>query len=97
MMASQSTWRGRNDDPPHDQHLNLTLSYIKYFLLFSDILTEPSITILNEQQHKPELLPEVGSEVLCQLVVVLQAGQQEATAPEQQNGLSRTQNRLLQV
>lgn len=48
-------------------------------------------------RHKPELLPEVGPQVLGQLVAVLQAGQQEATALEQQDSLSRTQNELLQV
>ncbi|KAK9525872.1 hypothetical protein VZT92_016545 [Zoarces viviparus] len=46
------------------------------------------------QQHKPELLSEVGSEVLGQLVVVLQTGQQEATALEQHN---RLKGLLLQV
>lgn len=50
-----------------------------------------------EQQHKPELLPEPGAEVLGQLGVVLQTGQQEATALVQQNSLSWTQRGLLQV
>lgn len=50
-----------------------------------------------EQQHKPELLSEPGAEVLGELVVVLQAGQQEATALVQQNSLSWTQRGLLQV
>lgn len=51
----------------------------------------------NEQQNKPELLSEPGAEVLGELVVVLQAGQQEATALVQQNSLSWTQRGLLQV
>lgn len=50
-----------------------------------------------EQQPKPELLPELGAEVLGELVVVLQAGQQEATALVQQNSLSWSQRRLLRV
>lgn len=49
------------------------------------------------KRNKPELLSEVGSEVLSQLVVVLQAGQQEATALEQQDRLNWTQKRLLRV
>lgn len=49
------------------------------------------------QQHKPELLSELGAEVLGELGVVLQAGQQEATALVQQNSLSWTQRGLLQV
>lgn len=51
----------------------------------------------HEQQHKPELLSEPGAEVLGELVVVLQAGQQEATALVQQNRLSWTQRGLPQV
>lgn len=46
---------------------------------------------------QPELLPEVGAEVLCQLVVVLQTRQQEATALEQQDRLGRTQQGAVQV
>lgn len=49
------------------------------------------------QRHKPELLSELGAEVLGELGVVLQAGQQEATALVQQNSLSWTQRGLLQV
>lgn len=47
--------------------------------------------------HTPELLPELGAEVLGELLVVLQAGQQEATALVQQDGPGRTQGALLQV
>lgn len=45
----------------------------------------------------PELLSEVGAQVLGQLLVVLQAGQQQAAALEQQNGLKWTQEGFLRV
>ncbi|TNN29077.1 hypothetical protein EYF80_060776 [Liparis tanakae] len=50
------------------------------------------------QLHKvPELLSEVGAQVGGQPGVVLQDGQQEATALEQQDGLKWTQRGLLRV
>lgn len=66
-------------------------SYGSFLFIFNSAIGR------RERRHKPELLSEVGSEVLCQLVVVLQAGQQEATALEQQDRLNRTQKGLLRV
>ena len=55
------------------------------------------VLMSKEQQHKPELLGELWAEVLGELVVVAQAGHQEATALVQQDSLSRAQEGLLQV
>lgn len=48
-------------------------------------------------EHRPELLPEVRPEVLSEQVVVLQAGQQEATALEEQHRLRGSEGGVLQV
>lgn len=53
--------------------------------------------VIQRDASQPELLPEVGAEVLCQLIVVLQTRQQEATALEQQDRLGRTQEGAVQV
>lgn len=45
----------------------------------------------------PELLSEMRAQVLSQLAVVLQTGQQEVEALEQQDGLNRTGDRHLQA
>lgn len=87
--ASRSTWREDTMILQHKYTTNLQLVIMALLRRLN--------SVIYWQRHKPELLSEVGSEVLSQPAVVLQAGQQEATALEQQNRLNGTQNRLLRV